>query len=90
MPIFVTQRYSGDMEIAWIGKCSAGHIVRATAAEYYGGWIKCGCGREAIAKGFTGTHSDKKCGGRCRTASSGACSCSCGGENHGIDGVFFA
>ena len=33
---------------------------------------------------IVGTKSDEPCGDKCLTAQGPACSCSCGGENHGI------
>lgn len=74
----------------YIGKCAAGHVVRGTQDDYYGGWLRCSCGREAIARTFKGTFSEKKCGGRCANAVTDSCSCSCGGEHHGENKVFVA
>jgi hypothetical protein len=66
-----------------IAKCKSGHVVRGTSDDVYGGWIKCGCGREAIAKWMTVVVSEKKCGAVCKGATGPSCSCECGGENHG-------
>ncbi|AYQ98992.1 hypothetical protein PBI_ANJALI_22 [Arthrobacter phage Anjali] len=74
-----------------IGKCPAGHVVRGTSESdnYRGGWIKCGCGRQAIAKFMNVTvKPEKTCNGVCTGATGPSCSCSCGGENHGSGKVF--
>lgn len=79
------------MEINAIAKCSAGHVIKGTWGEdVRGGWLRCGCGRQAVAKTFAPVLNDKPCGARCTGATGPACSCSCGGENHGGGRAFLA
>lgn len=73
-----------------IAKCSKGHVVRGTWEDVKAGWIFCGCGRPAVAKGFKPVHSEKKCGAVCQGATGPSCSCECGGENHGQSMIFTA
>jgi len=43
------------------------------------------CGRHGESNRVVGSYSDKKCDARCMGAKNGACECSCGGKQHGIN-----
>ena len=73
-----------------IARCPAGHVTKAGWDEVVGGWLRCSCGRQGVAKTFAPVLSEKVCGARCAGATGPACSCSCGGENHGARHVFIA
>ena len=71
-----------------IAKCKAGHVVRATSEQVVGGWVKCGCGQSAVAKWMKISLVERECSGVCTAAVGPACSCSCGGANHGHAKIF--
>ena len=72
----------------YIAKCGKGHAVTGTREDVKGGWLHCGCGSVGVAKLVKVVLNDRKCGGVCQGATGPACSCSCGGENHGAGKVF--
>ena len=76
----------------YIAKCKNGHAVLGTGQDVRdgGGWLQCPCGRAAatVAKEIKVVVNDRPCSGVCQGATGPACSCSCGGENHGTGAVF--
>lgn len=77
---------------ATFGKCSRHKVVvRMTAVDaselFNRGCnnVYCLCGRLLEWSPIKGRVTDRKCDARCMGAVSGACDCSCGGENHGIN-----
>lgn len=71
------------MAAKMIAKCSAGHVIRGTWDDVTGGWAKCACGRQGMAKMLVAKYSEKKCGSVCQGSTGPSCSCECNGENHG-------
>ena len=71
------------MSAKMIAKCSAGHVIRGTWDDVTGGWAKCSCGRQGMAKMLVAKLSEKKCGSVCQGSTGPSCSCECAGENHG-------
>lgn len=74
----------------YIAKCKSDHAILGSLEDVRGGWLQCPCGRAAatVAKRIEVVVNDRKCGGVCQGATGPACSCSCGGENHGVSAVF--
>ncbi len=63
------------------GECGAGIAIDGITADTTG---KCpGCGARVRMRPVYGEHSDIPCNGACMGAVGPACSCACGGENHG-------
>ena len=77
----------------FLGKCpscktTVRHTVTADQAlpvawEHFGLIASCVCGATARVMPVCGSHSAKKCDGRCLNAKRADCECSCNGANHG-------
>lgn len=75
-----------------IAKCRNGHIVRGTHSQLAGFsenvkngcWLMCPCGSFGPVKWMDiRIVETTECSAKCTGATGPACSCSCGGENHG-------
>ena len=59
------------------------------ALHCWGAVYVCKCGKTRLAKAVLGKHrADKKCDGRCLSATGHDCECSCGGKNHGASAAW--
>lgn len=85
----MTTTATTDRNFRAFGRCRRGHTVNVDWSEVRGGWITCNCGSAAMARSLEVKHNDRIiCAEKCMGATGPACSCNCGGRNHG--GAHFA